>query len=364
MIGYLITILFLLAFSALIFMIMKNIPKEKNRKKSEDLKEEVSKDSNESEIEQVSKRTFDGPLVPLKREETHIISPLVKGASYYSFGLSVQGKSHKKKPLIPCQDYHKFGTLGGAFHYAIVADGAGSGQNSHIGSKLACEKLSKNVEDFLNKCDPKKQLSNKEWYPIALGLFEDTRKEIQDYSKINNVEFDSLKCTLILIIQTPFGILSANIGDGRAGCLIENSYHSLIVPFQTYVIGTTFFLTSDNWDQFFRTDVHNIIEADAFFAISDGCDDFSFLQNGPVPKNELGVYDAVYKEVRYDHNQPFAGFFDAFIDQMKELIVAKQEKDITKVVEEIIDLGIFKGKAVDGIQKEDDDKTMVMFFKA
>ena len=85
------------------------------------------------------------------------------------------------------------------------------------------------------------------------------------------------------------------------------------------------------------------------------------MLKGEVPAHEKGVYDKVHNEARYDHNQPFAGFYDALIGQMKELILAKKEKDITKVEEEIIDLGIFKGKAIEGIQKEDDDKTMAMF---
>ncbi|MDG1057490.1 MAG: PP2C family serine/threonine-protein phosphatase [Flavobacteriaceae bacterium] len=302
-------------------------------------------------------------MVTIKSGETHIISPLKKGDIYYSFGLSVQGKSHKKHPITPCQDYHKFGTLSDIFNYAIVSDGAGSGENSHIGSKLACETLSRKVEDFLNEFDLKNQLSNNEWHEIAHGLFKDTRKALQDHSKSNNIELDSLKCTLILIIQMPFGILSANIGDGRAGCLKENLYHSLIVPFQTYVVGATFFLTGHNWNQFFRTEIHLITDVDAFFALTDGCDNFSFLQKGPIPKNQFGVYDEVHNEARYDHNQPFAGFFDAFIGQMKELILAKQDIDVTQVAEEIIDLGIFKGEPIQGIQKEDDDKTMVIFFK-
>ena len=93
-----------------------------------------------------------------------------------------------------------------------------------------------------------------------------------------------------------------------------------MVPFQTFVVGSTIFLTKENWNSFFRTSIHNILEPEAFFAISDGCDDFSFLLKGPVPDSQKGVYDKVYSEARYDHNQPFPGFYDALINQMKELI--------------------------------------------
>ena len=303
-------------------------------------------------------------LIPLRlpREKTHQISEL-KTADYYGFGLSVQGKSHKKNPPIPCQDFHVIGTYEDKYHYVIVSDGAGSAENSHVGSKIACESLSGFTKKYLANADEETiyNLDSAKRYKIAYRLFEKTREELLLYSKANNVAFETLKCTLILIIQTPNGILSANVGDGRAGCLSEGKYHSLMVPFQTFVVGSTIFLTKEYWDQFLRTSTYDIKKPEAFFVISDGCDDFSFSLKGEVPEKEQGVYDKVHNEARYDHNQPFAGFYDALIGQMKELILAKKEKDITNVAEEIIDLGIFKGKAIEGIQKEDDDKTMAMF---
>ena len=123
------------------------------------------------------------------------------------------------------------------------------------------------------------------------------------------------------------------------------------------------FLTKDNWNQFFRTDAIEVTDPDAFFVISDGCDDFSFAQKGPVDKNESGVYDMVYNEARYDHNKPFPGFYNSFIGNMKELVNSGDTEKITKVAEEIIDKGIYRGSPVDGIIKEDDDKTIVLFFK-
>jgi len=299
----------------------------------------------------------------LKRSETHHISDLLKTSDYYGFGLSVQGKSHKKDPPIPCQDFHVIETFENKYHYAIVSDGAGSAENSHVGSKIACESLSSLTKKYLESSDEESinKLDNAKWYKIAFRLFEKTREELFSYSKDNNVDIDSLKCTLILILQTPNGILTANVGDGRAGCLSEGKYHSLMVPFQTFVIGSTIFLIKDYWDQFLRTSIYEIKKPEALFVISDGCDDFSFSQKGEVPEKEQGVYDKVHSEARYDHNQPFAGFYDALIGQINELISNNKIDKILPIVEEIIDKGIFKENPVEGIQKEEDDKTMVMF---
>ena len=85
------------------------------------------------------------------------------------------------------------------------------------------------------------------------------------------------------------------------------------------------------------------------------------MLKGEVPAHEKGVYDKVYSEARYDHNQPFAGFYDALIGQIYELKEKKEEEAILPTVEKIIDLGIFKEKSIPGIQKEEDDKTMVIF---
>jgi len=302
----------------------------------------------------------------LPREQTHQISTLKKSSNYYSFGLSVQGKSHKKDVPIPCQDSHKLGSYKDLYHYAIVSDGAGSAENSHIGSKIACENLEKQLLSlFINNdfFDENNSISPSSWQQLGFDLFKTTRDEMIKFSKKNKLNLNTLKCTLLLVIQTPFGILSANVGDGRAGCLAKGNYYSLMVPFQTFVVGSTIFLTKENWNSFFRTSIHNILEPEAFFAISDGCDDFSFLLKGPVPESEKGVYDKVYSEARYDHNQPFPGFYDALINQMKELITINEEQKVVSTAEEIIDLGVFKGKSIEGIQKEDDDKTLVLFFK-
>ena len=302
-------------------------------------------------------------VVILPREKTHHLSKIIKSKIYFGFGLSVQGKSHKKNPPIPCQDYHSLGTVNDKYHYAIVSDGAGSGENSHIGSKIACEGLSKLIKKYLEKVSEEEfqKLDNPKWYKVALRLFEKTREELIGYAQKNEMDLNSLKCTLILIVQTPRGIFTANVGDGRAGYLSKRKYSSVIVPFQTYVVGSTIFLTKENWNQFFMTSLHENIHPDAFFAISDGCDDFSFLLKGEVPAHEKGVYDKVYSEARYDHNQPFAGFYDALIGQIYELKEKKEEEAILPTVEKIIDLGIFKEKPIAGIQKEEDDKTMVIF---
>lgn len=304
---------------------------------------------------------------PLSRKQTHIISSLKKHNEYYAFGLSVQGKSHKKTDNpIPCQDNHSFDSVNERIHIAIVSDGAGSAENSHFGSQLATKKLLEFTIEHIKEnkwVEHKKLLSNKDWYKQSIALFKKTRTELKLHSKEKNIPFESLKCTLILVINTPHGFLSAQIGDGRAGFKLKEEYKSLVVPFQTFVVGATMFLTKDNWNQFFRTDAIEVTDPDAFFVISDGCDDFSFAQKGPVDKNESGVYDMVYNEARYDHNKPFPGFYNSFIGNMKELVNSGDTEKITKVAEEIIDKGIYRGSPVDGIIKEDDDKTIVLFFK-
>lgn len=282
----------------------------------------------------------------------------------------VQGLSHKKaKPPIPCQDYGKAGILSNGFHVILVSDGAGSSKLSHVASEFCVNTLYSHLQvfDFSNLIPNPEQpeLLQKNWNKAVFELFERTRNALLNLSKENNVHPTDLYCTLLLVIKTDWGFLSANIGDGRSGVSAGKPF-SLSVPLQTFTAGATFFLIKEGWENIFRA--YTMIIPDwskvkYFFATTDGCQDFVMDWSKKGPRQ--GIYDNVLgDEARYDHNVPYEAFFDGLLASLNEI---DDEKERNERLRRLVENGIY---LLSGEEKElksisdpflDDDKTLIIF---
>jgi hypothetical protein len=293
--------------------------------------------------------------------------------SSFSFKLTqarVQGHSHKKStPPIPCQDFGKAGILPNGNQVIIVSDGAGSSKLSHIASEFCVNTLFSNLQayDFSDlkpdTVDP--QLLPKKWMKAVFDLFGRTRNALLNLSKDYNISPKDLYCTLLLVIKTDWGFLTANIGDGRSGVSNGNP-HSLSVPLQTFTAGATFFLIKEGWENIYRsyvTPINDWNKIKYFFATTDGCQDFvmDWSEKGP----RQGIYDNVLgDEARYDCNLPYEPFFDGLIASLNEV---PTEQDRNERLRNLIEKGLY---SFNGVEKElksisdpllDDDKTLIIF---
>ena len=284
----------------------------------------------------------------------------------------IQGHSHKKSnPAIPCQDFGKAGILPNGYHIIIVSDGAGSSKLSHIASEFVVNTMYSNLQVFdfsnLNQNPDHKELLQEEWNKAVLDLFGRTRSALLNLAKDNNILPTYLYCTLVLVIKTDWGFLSANIGDGRSG-VSNGKPHSLSVPLQTFTAGATFFLIKDGWENIFRsyvTEVADWTKIKYYFATTDGCQDFVMDWSDKGPRQ--GIYDDVLgDEARYDSNVPYEPFFDGLLESLNEV---NSEQERNERLKQLIEKGIYIYK---GEEKElksisdpmlDDDKTLIIFHK-
>lgn len=301
----------------------------------------------------------------------------------------IQGKSHKKmEPQVPCQDAFVFEKVsnGGIkkfltfskpiiFSISIVSDGAGSSKYSHLASSFCVNRLlelckSRILEiEELTKYDFKKEEEKKlileGWNKFSTELFNQTRVDLLIFGEESGHEPKDLYCTLILVIKTPFGFLTANIGDGRAGYYNGTETRPLIVPFMTFTAGATFFLIKDGWDRIFRSYVTFEDKVDYYFVSSDGCQEFLIDGSSKGPKT--GVYDDILGDnAFYDLNIPFHPFFEGLIKSLDEVNIPE---DANARLTNLIENGLYTFK---GIQTElksisnpsvDDDKTMIIHYK-
>jgi hypothetical protein len=288
---------------------------------------------------------------------------------------SVQGSSHRKsEPQVPCQDSSSIHCLENGAWVLAVSDGAGSSTFSHDASRFCTDDIIKRLAVYDLSAFKETPINLNEtksaWHQVAVQLFNATRNSLLDKCKVDIRDVSEMHCTLILIIQTEWGFLSANIGDGRAG-YFDGSPKVLTVPFQTFTAGATYFLIKEQWQNVMRSDVHVLEDSDNleyFFASTDGPQHYIMDNRDEfrVKAGTCGVYDDILgKEAYYDYNRLFHPFFEGLINSLNEL---NTEEERNNRLYRLLDEGIY---CIGGKETElksllapwlDDDKTLVVVY--
>lgn len=267
---------------------------------------------------------------------------------WFMIGGSVTGHGHKIDNS-PCQDSHKIEQWVNGWGVAVVSDGAGSAANSHIASSFLTEETARRAallvkrENWIeNNLFPEEG----EWRELSKKLFNSIQDSLIGYSIGINSTLGSLHATLILIIYSPYGLLVAHVGDGRAGCLTKNDeWSSIINPFEGDQVGETAFMTLDleSNEDYFESNVINE-PVKAFFALTDGCERVCWetLKKDP----ETGRF--------IKPNKPFEQFFLQTIEGLQTQSKSDKSEDLKNKWIDYLDSGH------KGFRTETDDKTMVI----
>ncbi|MDR1348072.1 MAG: protein phosphatase 2C domain-containing protein [Prevotellaceae bacterium] len=271
-------------------------------------------------------------------------------------GASVIGNGHISQKL-PCQDSHKYEYLGEGWGIAVTSDGAGSAQNSHIGSKIVAERALFHFKDLIIRRNwiKKSELPTEmEWSQICFATLKLVRNDMEMFAKQKNIELKSLYATVIVVIHTPDGILATHIGDGRAGYKNEKGeWKALITPHKGEEANQTIFVPSDFWDipAYKMSGVlvpESIVVAEkpfAFTLMSDGCESTAWLYNQQDEKT--GKF--------FDPNKPYPNFFNPLSETLQSFRNDKiDEKERAEKWGNFIESGNASFK------KETDDKTMIL----
>ena len=294
-------------------------------------------------------------IIPKEIVQTNNDKGLVYDDSSISIiGSSVIGNSHISMKL-PCQDSCGYKNLGNGWGIAVTSDGAGSAQHSEIGSKIVTTRAIEHFKDFLTN---KGWITNKhiptdaEWTQGAYNVIKTTYDDIRQFANAKSIEVKSLSATVIVVVHTPFGLLTCHVGDGRAGYRSDcGEWKSIITPHKGEEANQTIFLTSDFWQipNFVMSGVMvpecRIIKdkVTAFTLMSDGCESASWLFN---QQNDAGVF--------YDPNLPYSKFFEPLVKSLKEM-----HDNNVPVEERLIGWEEFL-KQGGKFAKEPDDKTMIL----
>jgi hypothetical protein len=265
-------------------------------------------------------------------------------------GASLVGKSHIEGS-IPCQDAHSFKLINDTTGIAVVCDGAGSSNNSHLGSELIVKRTIEYITILIEKTsclNDEIQITNEEWQGHMLELIKKLQEELYDFSQEQNLEYKSLACTFILILFSPHRILTCHIGDGRAGYAdVSENWKSLFIPFKGEQVGQTVFITSD-----LLNDNEHLIETSV---INDNISSFTLMSDGC----ELASWECYSKredeESYYDPNLPFPKFFKPCVSALKSMYFDDlSDEEIQKKWTSFLENGNT------ALQRETDDKTMIL----
>lgn len=253
---------------------------------------------------------------------------------------------------IPCQDACDVQHFDD-FSISIICDGAGSCENSNIGSKKVVEFSLYHFQRLVRKYNWNKSDQFPDatlWHRRAKETLANVKEDLDKFCLSDNFELKSLSCTVIVVISFSKGLLITHIGDGRAGyCSSDLEWKHAIMPFHGELANQTVFITSDIWDdEIIDKYVESKIVTDDVFAfclLSDGCEKASF---------ECNLYDNVNKTY-YDPNKPFDGFFNPNLKILQNLHQeGKTQDDINELWKSFLTSGNAK------LRVEPDDKTLIL----
>lgn len=273
--------------------------------------------------------------------------------NWLSAWCSVIGSSHILENL-PCQDSSKVEYLVDSdFVIAAVSDGAGSCENSHLGSHFlvdyAIEKVAITAK-LKGWLDEPSLINDDIWRLEAFNIFSELKRELLLKSQELNIEFKTLSATLIILISNGDYTACAHVGDGRAAIRNDQGeWKSIITPTKGEEANQTLFITSDLWDNveelnYFGTFFYSY-PITAFCLLSDGCERASF---------EILKYNES-EDKYFDPNLPFKPFFEPNYSNLIKMNSANlgQEK-----INEL--WGKFLKNGTPALANETDDKSLIL----
>lgn len=280
---------------------------------------------------------------------------IVDSAEWIVVGASVKGNGHIQSNM-PCQDNHIFESLGNGWGITIVSDGAGSAEHSELGSRIV---VSRGVFHFKKLLEREgwmeKQIlpTDVEWLRKSYSVLKDIRNDVIMLAKKNDMDVRSLYATCLVVIYSPFGLLSVHVGDGRMGYKsMTGEWKSMMTPHKGEEANQTIFLVSDFWSipNYEMSGVlvpESIVVREpvkAFALMSDGCENTAW---------QCTAFNSDMEKY-FDRNLPFTGFFNP----LEETLVTFSKENVPET-ERQAKWFRFIESGTSGFVKEQDDKTMI-----
>jgi hypothetical protein len=236
-------------------------------------------------------------------------------------GDSVTGTSHRARNT-PCQDAFRFGLVGPAQDFLVIAvvDGAGSAARSEIGAALTCDQFLERVQ----ASQPEALLKR----DAVLSLFTDVRAALVEEACKLAVPPRELACTAMLCVADANSAAFAQVGDGAIVIRDGDDYRTVFWPEPAEYANATDFLTDDGFANVLR---------------------FEMIAQ---PVNEVAAFTDGLQRLALDYagRAPFSGFFRPAFDSLRS---ASDAESLLAPLRDFLDSPRVNART-------DDDKTLVL----
>jgi len=239
---------------------------------------------------------------------------------------SVDGTSHRRQGVI-CQDSHQVTSLRvdhGEFLISACSDGAGSAKESHIGSKLAVEQVSRLVTEYLQAGHSFSHMTPEH----VRSWLKDVRGELCREAERRSLAPRDLACTLLMAVVGPESSAFLQIGDGAIVVLKDGEYRPVFWPQSGEYQNETRFVTDTDAEQNGLTEV----AARGFEEVAVLTDGLQMLAlNYADKKGHQPFFAPIFKAVREaDDQAELAGPLRQFLESTP--VNARTDDDKTLVL--------------------------------
>ena len=233
----------------------------------------------------------------------------------------VIGKYHINNNM-PCQDRTAYLQKNGV-KVIVLADGAGSQSNSHIGAEIVCNKICNlmvnNFVEYLmyfeyQKVDP--SLHKEKMNELSKLILSEVLVDLKNKALAMNVSIKELSSTLLFFATKDHHYIQGHIGDGViAGLYVENQ-HNRIKIFSEPENGTqsniTFFVTDTDSVDHLRLKAGKNDNIAGVIMSSDGAADVLFKKN-IVDPSVYELFSKFSSKTSEEYNQILSEFLTKVI---------------------------------------------------
>jgi hypothetical protein len=193
------------------------------------------------------------------------------------FAASATGTSHREDGR-PCQDAFAHRAEGDTL-IAVVCDGAGSCEQSHVGARVVSESVVHAIATQLGNNLVRSDSSAEEWKAVVETVITGAREALQAVARAAANDLGAYASTLVGAVASPSRLFFFHVGDGCAVARprAPDARDIVSLPENGEYVNETYFVTGSEWLRHLRTALHEV-PVETVVLMSDGAAPFAMAK--------------------------------------------------------------------------------------